>query len=292
MLIERKNKKCSLGKFFKKLFFWLLFLAFLGVSGWTMFFSNYTELKKVEIITDKLDKQPLRDISDNYRGEFWFKYWSKNNFFSFPRKTLAQTLKEQFKTIRKVNFENKFPDTLIIKIEERKRIVIWCSREQCFLIDETGSAFYQLQEGEIENRFKDYSVVIDKSNLEIQEGQKIEEGKLADFVLEIKELLKNEINLDIRRESETPSLIAEEIRVKTIGGWQIYFNLENDVNTQVELLKELFKTSFSQEEKEKLNYIDLRISGKAIYNLSDEKEEIEKIKQDSDKAETSLEKDC
>jgi len=83
-------------------------------------------------------------------------------------------------------------------------------------------------------------VVIDKSNLEIQEGQKIEEGKLADFVLEIKELLKNEINLDIRRESETPSLIAEEIRVKTIGGWQIYFNLENDVNTQVELFKRTF----------------------------------------------------
>jgi len=35
----------------------------------------------------------------------------------------------------------------------------------------------------------------------------------------------------------------------------------------------------------------LRISGKAIYNLFDEKEEIEKIKQDSDEAETSLEKD-
>ncbi|MCK5080655.1 MAG: hypothetical protein KAQ63_00690, partial [Candidatus Moranbacteria bacterium] len=85
MLRKRETKKKSLGQTIKKFFLWVLFLSFLGVSGWVLFFSDYTKIKQVEFIADKLDKKILGDISDKYRSEFWLKYGSRNNFFLFPR---------------------------------------------------------------------------------------------------------------------------------------------------------------------------------------------------------------
>lgn len=278
MFKKRGDKNFSWSIFFKKLLFWLLFIAFLGVNGWIFLFSDYTKIQKVEIITEKLDKKPLEDISNNFRGEFWFKYFSKNNLFLFPRKKLAQSLKDQFKVIRTVRFESKFPDTLVVKIEERQAIVIWCSNDKCFLLDETGLIFHQLQAGEKEGeQFKDYNIIIDNSFLELVEtNQTIETGQLALVSLEIKKLLKEKIGLDIERELQTPSIISKELRVKTITGWEIYFSLEEDLGAQIELLKELLKNGISQGEKENLKYIDLRITGKAIYKASFEKQEEKK----------------
>lgn len=278
MFKKRGDKNFSWSIFFKKLLFWLLFIAFLGVNGWIFLFSDYTKIQKVEIITEKLDKKPLEDISNNFRGEFWFKYFPKNNLFLFPRKKLAQSLKDQFKVIRTVRFESKFPDTLVVKIEERQAIVIWCSNDKCFLLDETGLIFHQLQAGEKEGeQFKDYNIIIDNSFLELVEtNQTIETGQLALVSLEIKKLLKEKIGLDIERELQTPSIISKELRVKTITGWEIYFSLEEDLGAQIELLKELLKNGISQGEKENLKYIDLRITGKAIYKASFEKQEEKK----------------
>ena len=277
MFKKKKKKERSLGIFFKRLFLVLLFLAFFCFNIWVLFFSNYTELENLEIITKKLDKETIENISNEYRNEFWFQCCSKNNFFLFPRKTLVQTLKEQFKIIREVTFENKFPNTIVVKIEERIGLIIWCSREQCFLMDETGSVFYQLQEGEREQSFKDYLVLIDKSNLEIKNDQLIENDQLVFSIFEIKKLLKEKIGLEIERELETPSLISREIRLKTLNGWRIYFNIESDIDNQIELLKEILNSSLSDEEKENLDYIDLRVEGKAIYktNFKTEKEEKE-----------------
>ncbi len=266
MFKRKKKKKKSWGIFLKRLFLAFLFFIFLGSSIWVLFCSSYTELQNLEIITEKLEKRIVEDISNEYRAEFWFRYGSKNNFFLFPRKIFAETLKERFKIIREVIFENKFPNVIVVKIEEREGLIIWCSSEKCFLMDETGLLFYQLQAGEREKRFKNYPVLIDKSNLEVKNNQVIEDGQLVSSLFEIKKLLKEKIGLDVERRIETSSLISKEIRFETLNGWQVYFNIENDIDSQVELLKEILKSSLSNKEKEKLNYIDLRIEGKAIYN--------------------------
>jgi len=260
----------------KRIFFSLLFLVFFGVCCWIFFFSSFTELEEVEIIAEKLDKKLIENIVDEYRNEVWFKCGSKNNFFLFPRKVFAEKIKNEFKSIREVTFVNKFPNNIIIKIEERQDIIIWCNDDKCFLLDERGLAFHQLEEGEREERFKNYSVLIDKSNLNIENNQKIENNQLVDFILRVKNLLKEKIGLEIVREIETPSLVSNEIRFKTSNGWQIYFNIENDFNEQINLLKEILNSSLDKKEKENLNYIDLRIAGKAMYDSSMEVENDEK----------------
>jgi cell division septal protein FtsQ len=262
---KRKQKK---GNFFQKLLFKVLFLAFFGVVLWVLFFSNFTEINTFEVETDNLDKNVVRDIFNEMKEGNWLKYGPKNNFFLFPRQKMKEKLKDKFKIIRDIEFENKFPNIIRINIKERKDLLIWCSREKCFLIDETGTAFYELQENEKENRFQDYKIILDKSFSEVETGQKIEEGQIVLFVGDLGREIEEETELKIEREMETPSIISKEIRLKTGKGWQIYFSLEGNIEEQVELLKQILETGISSDEKANLNYIDLRIKGKAIYNSS------------------------
>ncbi|MCK5081027.1 MAG: hypothetical protein KAQ63_02585, partial [Candidatus Moranbacteria bacterium] len=186
----------------------------------------------------------------------------------FPRGSFTKELEDQFEVIREVNFKNQFPDKLVVEVEERQGIIIWCSRENCFLVDEIGLVFYMLQDNEKEQRFEEYDVVIDKSYSEVAEDWKIEKSQLVVFVYQIKKLIEEKTDLEVQREIETPSMISREIRIRTKEGWQIYFNIENDPEDQVDLLREILNVSISEEEKNHLNYIDLRIAGKAIYNAS------------------------
>lgn len=265
----KTQKRFSLARFFKKLFFWILLLTFLGVCGWVLFFSDYTKIKELKIVSQKIDENELKEISANLMVEDWFGYFSKDNFFLFPRKTFAEKVKNDFKLVRSVEFENKFPDKIEIEIEERQGVVVWCSREKCWLLDEQGSLFYLLQPGEKENRFKDYQIIIDEGYSEIENEQKIESSGLIEFVESSKKEIEEQIDIKIEREIRTPALISGEIRFKVEEeGWQIYLNFKEEVSSQVALLKEVLESSISSQEREDLNYIDLRIPGKAIYNSS------------------------
>lgn len=265
----KKQSDFSWGKFFKKMFFWLLFLAFWGVCGWVLLFSDYTKIKKVEIISQQVDENKLQEISDNLMTEKWFNYIPKDNFFLFPRKTFTEKIENDFKLVREVEFENKFPNKIKIEIEERQNVAIWCSREKCWLLDEEGELFYLLQPGEKDDRFKEYQIIIDESYSEVEQGQKIESSGLLEFIKTVEELVESQVGLKIKRKVQVPALVSEEVRFEVEGeGWQIYLNLNEEASSQVTLLKEVLESSISSQERENLNYIDLRVSGKAIYNSS------------------------
>ena len=246
-------------------------MSFLGVAAWVMIFSDLTQVTKIEIVSEKVDLLRAREIIDSKRNQNFLKYFSRNNFFLFPRKGITESLQEDFETIRSVNFVNKFPDKIVIENEERRGILIWRNQGKIFLMDETGEIFREIQEGELNERFVGYDIIWDKSYAKARLGQIIEEGQLVDFIAVLKKELKEKVGLEIQREMETPSLISMDIQVKTEAGWGIYFDMESSLDSQIVLLRQILETNFSEEEKEKLEYIDLRISGKAIYKMSDDR---------------------
>lgn len=258
---RRENKNSSL----RKLLFKFLFFSFVGVCVWALFFSDYTRIKNIEIQTNIADKKALLDIADELKNKNNFRFLSGNNFFVFPRKKFANLAKEQFKIIKKVKFNDSFPSSISIEIIERKGIEIFCSREECFLLDDEGIIFYELQPGEKDERFRDLEIISDNSYPDIYLNLKVEDNNLVIFIDELKKYLKESMQIEIERQLETPSLVSGEIRIKTNKGWQIYFNLENDVVDQVKILKEVLGT-VEKDKKNNLNYIDLRIKDKAIYN--------------------------
>lgn len=255
---KQKNKNLV-----KKFFWILLATTFLGISGWALFFSNYTEIGVVKIKTDKIDSKPIKEIFNNLKEEEYFNLIPKNNFFLFPRGNFTELVKNEFELVRQVKFENKFPNTIKIETEERGAIVIWCSQEKCFLLDEQGIIFRELLGNERDERFEKYLIIEDKSFEAGKLGERIEDGQLAIFLKKAEVQLREKLDLKIKRETLTPSLISREIRIKTEENWEIYFSLDQEIEDQILLLKEVLETEIRN--REELNYLDLRIEGKVIY---------------------------
>lgn len=275
MLKKRKNSKGSFKEKFKIFFLRLLTISFLGVVVWTLLFSDLTQIRETEIFSEKVDQKKATEILDSHRAEIFLQYFSRNNFFLFSEKKVAEKLKNEFEIIRSIDFKNKFPDKIIVHLEERSGVIIWRNQDKIFLLDETGEIFREAKEVELEGKFGSYDVLWDKSSLEVQEGQKIEDGVMVDFIKTLKEDLKKKVDLEIEKEMETPSLISKELRIQTKDGWKVYFDMESDLNDQVALLKEILETNFNSEERKRLEYIDLRVNGKAIYKMSGNRESSE-----------------
>lgn len=259
----QKQKNKSSIKRFLVIFLMMIFLA---VSVWVLFLSNYTEISEVEIETETINKEGIEEFFQSLKNEKYFNLISKNNFFLFPRNKFADLIKNKFELVREVNFKNKFPNQIEIEIEERTAVVIWCSAEKCFLMDERGVIFREILEIEREEQFKNYLIISDK-NFDLNKlGESVDDNEMAIFLTKVRKQLDEKLEIKIQREAYAPSLISKEIRVKTEEGWEVYFNLEQELENQILLLEEVLNSEIKTEERKNLNYIDLRIEGKAIYN--------------------------
>jgi cell division septal protein FtsQ len=264
---SKKMSKQKNSSLIKKFFWLVLLVAFWSVTGWVLFFSNYTEIKNIQIKTDKIDQRSIKEIFNNLKEGKYLNFIPKNNFFLFPRKSFKEVVENEFELARQVNFANKFPGTFKIEVVEREAIVVWQSQEKYFLMDERGIIFREISENEKEERYVDYLIVKDDSLREVILGDKIEGNSLAVFVKNASENLEKELNLKIKREISVPSLMAEEIRFVVEDGWEIYFDLDRKLENQISLLKKVITEEI--ENRKGLEYVDLRIEGKVIYRKSD-----------------------
>jgi len=66
------------------------------------------------------------------------------------------------------------------------------------------------------------------------------------------------------------SIISEErLNAKTSEGWEIYFNLEGDINWQLTKLGAVLEKEIPPEKRENLEYIDLRFGNFAPFKYRD-----------------------
>src|SRR3989344_2915503 len=145
---------------------------------------------------------------------------------------------------------------VIEKTTERSKFIIWCEGD-CFWIDETGLAFADAPETEGPL----VKIVRVTSGRQIKLGDNPLSGKETGILTSIIKFL-NEMNIPVK------SLTVEnqdykEITAQTLTGSKVYFSFLVDPafgKSVVESLKE--DGSWS-----KIDYLDLRIQGRAYYKL-------------------------
>ena len=79
-------------------------------------------------------------------------------------------------------------------------------------------------------------------------------------VLEINSQLEKDIKI-----KEALLISENRLNIKTLEGWEIYFNPKKDLNWQIEEIKILLEQKISPENRENLEYVDLRFEKIYIY---------------------------
>jgi cell division septal protein FtsQ len=252
---------------FARLFFYCTFLIFLISVPYLFFFSPFMRIVHVEITGNEniSEEEILEKINSELSGNFLF-FLEKRNFFVLSPRKMEQLVLSEFRQIRSVEAEKKFPSEIRVKIFERTPSLVLCA-DKCFILDEQGEAY----------REKDISDGTEESNLfhledlsrkEILLGEKNLDSQYVDYLTTLKVKVDDEIVLT-QNEIQTPSLVSKDIRVMTHEGWRIFFNQNIDIEKELEMLKAVLKNKIGEKQRVDLEYVDLRIDNKVYYKFKD-----------------------
>lgn len=230
----------------------LIRLIFLIVLVYIFLFSSLFKIQVVEIFGNK--EVSSEEIKDNF---------NYGNIFLTTENKVRDNLIKKIPKISDLEIsKNLINRSVKLTIEERERLGIAChvkeETENCFYIDNQGVIFEDAPQtsGSLILLIKDYS------QREFYLGKKIFEQRIVDFISRARQDLSSEIGL-IALDFNVLSFPSKDLKVMTSEGWYIIFDLEGDIKNQLLSLKAALEEKI--QERENLEYVDLRIENRIYY---------------------------
>lgn len=255
---HRQKKKLILyGSFFIS--------VFIGVF-YFLFFSGYFDIRGIAVSgTETLRANEVSAVVAGMFDKQSMFFFSDRNFFLFPTKEAARTVKEKFPVIDSIDVGRTIWGAKIaVNIVEREPVGIVCGKTEqdaCMYLDKGGVVFA------VAPRIVGASVLrIEEESLSAITGfpaQKYAKDAM-DFIASVKRHTREKAGITI----ETFAFLNEygDVEARTQGGFTILFSMKQDAELQAQILKNLFAAEI-KEQAPNLEYIDLRVENRAYYKL-------------------------
>ncbi|MFZ2299568.1 MAG: FtsQ-type POTRA domain-containing protein [Candidatus Moraniibacteriota bacterium] len=244
------------------LFLWVLLAGTLVYIG---FFSTFFLIGEPRIMgVSKIPEQMLlasveQQLSGKYLGIV-----PKRGFFTVRPRAIEERLRLEYPLLASLDVTRIFPDGMRITAVERTKILLWCSGDQCSLIDEEGRAHDGSRALSPEN-MPHVLLVTDMSGKPVTLGDKVLDRQYGAFVIRMSELFPERLGLAIESRYMTDSRFADEVRVKTQEGWEAYFGTDIPIGSSLDALALLLDKELPKEKRAMLAYIDLRAENRLYY---------------------------
>jgi len=244
---------------FRSKIFWFsfFFLILLGSTSYFSVFSSYFQINEIRVSgNQKISLNQVKDlVADGIDKKIIF-FFSKSIFLA-NLKDIDQKIASSIPEIAEVNIKRVFPNCLAVEIKERQAAGTWCQENDCFYIDQEGVIFEKTEEP------TPPEVRCEIALSGIYLGQKVIERNCLRAILEVNGFLADEIG--IQPKIFTASADGKKLTVLTKEGWNIIFNLNKDVQEQLSDLKLVLEEKIPQNNRARLDYINLRFGNKIYY---------------------------
>lgn len=234
-------------------FFWiaLLIIVITGAVFYSLFFWEKFYVKNIDVTgEEKISEEEIRLLTEKYI-ENRILFLKTKSIFLVNLKKAEKEILSHFFEIAEVKTESQLPDTINIIVKERSGLALWRQGERYFLLDNTGVIF---EEASPETNLLK---IINKQNTNLSLGQKVIAKENLDRIIDINSKLIGDLKVLIEEISILP---ANRLNIYTSGGWEIYFNLGENINWQLEKLNLVLNEEIPPEKRGELDYIDLRFS--------------------------------
>lgn len=243
-------------------FLWALFF---GTLFYTALFSIFFLIDEPQIVgMNEISEETLRGSVDNQLSRKYFRIFPRQSFFLVRPRDLEDHLRLEYPLLASVSVTRVFPDGLIVEVAERKKIILWNSLGQSYLIDEKGVAHDSTRAFLPENISYTLSIT-DMSEKPVVLGEKVFDASYGEFVIRMNELFSEQLGLTLEPGYTTVSRFAGELRVRTSEGWEAYFGTDIPIESSLHMLKLLFEKELPKALRAKLAHIDLRAENRAYY---------------------------
>jgi len=286
---EKKEEKAP-SHVISRIIFRFVLLIFVGSVGYVLLFSSFLEIRKVKLVgISELNYGDVYGKIDELLAKKDFNFVSRKNFILFPSGKIKSELENTFRKISEVKIEKIFPDSVVVEIVERKALLMWCSAGPCYIVDENGYAYTGADFESDEIKQNNLLSVIDNSGKSVAIGEKVLDDDYIEFVISLKDKLENDTGINVNNEYGTQSKIAEEVRVKTEEGWEIFFSTTLPMEGSIQTLKTFLEKEMADKDKSKLEYVDLRAENKVYYKFKDEEQTDVNAQTNAENTQTSVE---
>lgn len=252
----------------------MLWFFFFGTVGYLVFFSPYLALDPPQIAgLSLIDEASFRGVVNSELEQQFFGLLSRNRFFLVRPEKLAETVQSRFPLIRNIRIERIFPSALVITVEERETIVLWCSQEKCFQVLENGDVVPVTDAHHSELSASHTITITDESGQSMEPGERVFEQGFSLFPMTLKRGLEERLGITLDKSMTVSSRFANELRVTTDRGWRLFVSTRLPAQSSIDALTLLLDAELSAEAQSKLQYIDLRTENRIFYRYQDGHEE-------------------
>lgn len=253
---SQKDLKRAKRRFARRIFYVVAVISFFAASAYFLFFSNFFVIKNVAVNGNYFIASAILIKK--------FQEQSAGNLIFFDLMLGREQLLKEFPRLDDVQIRKKYPNKLVIDVKEKEIEEILChdeqGKEQCFFIDKNGIMFERASgiEGFLIMK------ILDLRKIYFKIGDKVLNQEFLGFVQKLKQNFPRLFDFNINAlELEHPS--QKEVTVR-IDNWRAIFDVFGDAEKQLFVLKQVLEKEI-KEDINKLDYIDLRVEGRAYYKL-------------------------
>lgn len=266
-----KKKAIKRERKFSRFLFWFLLAVFLGICTYLLFFSPFLAVDKIFVEGNKdISGVDIRNSIEKDIGENFFFFLPKNNFFLLNEKHIGSAIKKVSKRLEIESVEKKFPESLSVRLVERKTELVWCSGGVCYFVDAEGLAYETATENEESLRFDKFIVIVDDSAVPVDvEKTKINQDYIR-FIESADEIIKNDLGFLAEESYHTPGIASGEISRRLNEGWILRISKDMPIEETKKIIQTIFEKELNEEARKNLDYLDLRIKNKIYYKMKEE----------------------
>jgi len=232
---RRKKKKVCLFK--KKIFLFSLLGVLVLVSLFYLLFpSPFFKVERIGLIAEtEVNIKEIHSILDQRLENTLF-----SNYFLFNTRKAKRDILSSFLRVQEIEVTRVFPSQITFELKKRIPIVLLC-QEKCFLMSEDRIVFQE------KDKEMDLPIIEIEQDIKVGDAMLLE--KETQRILEAYSFLDN---IGVAKAVKNNNDLVIEME----EGWQVHFNLEDDIVLSLTKLKLLLEKEIS--ETKDLEYIDLR----------------------------------
>ena len=249
-----KRKKSIL----KSRFFWLtiLILIFLGSFFYFLFFSSFFQVKNIFISgAEKTSSGEIKNFVQN-KLEKKILFLKTKTIFLINLNQIKKEVLKNFPPVAEIEIRRKFPNTFSIVLVERSPLANFCQNEKCFLLDNKGIIFE-----EIEPQTNLIKIIDGQKEKMPKLGEQMIERDYLEKILKIQKFFQEELKLEIKEFIVFP----QRLNLRMVEGFEIYFDPRADIDWQLTKLNSVLKEKIPPEKRKDLEYIELRFGDLAPF---------------------------
>ncbi|MEX1111927.1 MAG: FtsQ-type POTRA domain-containing protein [Candidatus Andersenbacteria bacterium] len=228
-----------------------------GILAWLVLFTSTFHVRAVTVV-DARDHTvvAIEALTEQLLGR---------NILFLQTPVLEQRILSTLPQVQDVYITHKLPDTIRVVVQEKEPTFLMLSNATYFFVDDGGLAY---EEARLETLPGIILPVIknNDSGASLQTGQPAVEESFVSFILQAQEEVPKITEAEIV-EMRVPSLSAREVHVLLDNNWLIRFDTTRPLTTQLTVLDRLLDHTLSEEDRQRIDYVDLRISNRVYYKL-------------------------